>query len=102
PPWSPGIEAPRTRATEEMTNVGLFSKAKKGIDDAARAAQLAGDHSHQQQAAQQPGMIGVQGMGPMAADPAAFGGPSTAPLSADDPLLQPVDGVSLEMYASVS
>ena len=43
-------------------------------------------------------MIGVQNMGPIGADPALLGGPSTKPLSEDDPMLQPVNGVSLEMY----
>jgi hypothetical protein len=82
--------------------MGLFSKARKGLDDAAAAAQHAAAFDQQQKAAQQPGMIGVQGMGPIAADPALLGGPSAAPLRADDPLLQPVDGISLELYASVA
>jgi len=46
-----------------------------------------------------PGKIGVKGMGPLSMDPALLGGPSTKPLAADDPMLAPVDGVSLEMYA---
>ena len=78
--------------------MGLFSKAKKGMQDAAGAGEMAAAYSQQQAAAQQPGMIGVKGMGPIAADPALFGGPSTKPLSEDDPMLQPVNGVSLEMY----
>ncbi len=82
--------------------MGLFSKAKKGMQDAAAAAGMAADYNQQQAAAQQPGMIGVKGMGPIAADPAAFGGPSTKPLSEDDPLLQPVNGVSLEMYGTAA
>lgn len=78
--------------------MGLFSKAKKGMADAAAAGEMATAYDHQQAAAQQPGMIGVKGMGPVAADPALFGGPSTKPLSEDDPMLQPVNGVSLEIY----
>lgn len=78
--------------------MGLFSKAKKGMADAANAAGMAAAYNQQQAAAQQPGMVGVQGMGPVAADPALLGGPSTKPLSEDDPMLQPVNGVSLEIY----
>jgi hypothetical protein len=78
--------------------MGLFSKAKKGMADAASAGEMATAYNQQQAAAQQPGMIGVKGMGPVAADPALFGGPSTKPLSEDDPMLQPVNGVSLEIY----
>lgn len=78
--------------------MGLFSKAKKGMADAAAAGEMATAYNQQQAAAQQPGMVGVQGMGPIAADPALFGGPSTKPLSEDDPMLQPVNGVSLEIY----
>jgi hypothetical protein len=78
--------------------MGLFSKAKKGMADAAAAGEMATAYDQQQAAAQQPGMIGVKGMGPVAADPALFGGPSTKPLSEDDPMLQPVNGVSLEIY----
>ncbi len=83
---------------EEIEDMGLFSKAKKGMQDAANAGEMAVAYNQQQAAAQQPGMIGVKGMGPIAADPAAFGGPSTKPLSEDDPMLQPVNGVSLEIY----
>lgn len=78
--------------------MGLFSKAKKGMQDAANAGEMAAAYQQQQAAAQQPGMIGVKGMGPIAADPALFGGPSTKPLAEDDPMLQPVNGVSLEIY----
>lgn len=55
--------------------MGLFSKAKQGMTDAAVSAQHVAAFDQQQQAAQQPGMIGVQGMGPIAADPALLGGP---------------------------
>src|SRR4051812_21514414 len=91
--------APRTRRSARM---GLFSKAKKSMADAAASGEAVIDFNQQQAAAQQPGMIGVKGMGPIAADPAAFGGPSTKPLSEDDPMLQPVNGVSLEMYGKAA
>ena len=83
--------------------MGFFKKAKENFDagqqNAAQAQQMAAASQAQQQAGAQQGMIGVQGMGPLAADPAIMGGPSTKPLAADDPMLQPVNGVSLEMYA---
>jgi len=82
--------------------MGLFSKAKKGFADAATSAGHVADFNQQQQAAQQPGMIGARNMGPLAADPALLGGPSTKPLASDDPLLQPVDGLSLEMYGALA
>jgi len=79
--------------------MGLFNKMKQGMTDAANAQNMvaAGQAEQAQGAAQ--GHIGVQGM---TANPAAFGGPSTTPLAADDPLLQPVYGVSLEDYARVT
>jgi hypothetical protein len=67
--------------------MGFFSKAK---DAAAQAMQ-------QQQA---EGMVHVQGAGPV--DPAAFGGPSTASVSVDDPIWEPINGVSLQDYAEVA
>lgn len=84
---------------EEIDDMGLFSKMKQGMQDAAGAAEASVAFQQQQAAAQQPGMIGVKGM---AGDPAAFGGPSTKPLSEDDPLLQPVNGVSLEIYGKTA
>ncbi len=81
--------------------MGLFKKVKEGLDNSAAAAQWGGQVNAQQQqyaAMQQQGAIGVQG-GP-GIDPAAFGGPSTKPLDPNDPLLQPVNGVSLEQYAT--
>jgi hypothetical protein len=43
--------------------------------------------------------IGVKGM---PVNPKILGGPSTTALSPDDPLLQPVDGISLADYAAVA
>jgi hypothetical protein len=80
--------------------MGLFSKAKQGLADAANASAHTTAYQQQQAAGQQAGMIGVQGG--MMADPAALGGPSTQPLAADDPLLQPVNGLSLEIYGSLA
>ena len=47
-----------------------------------------------------PGQVGVAGTGAM--DPAMFGGPSNQPLAIDDPLLQPIAGVSLDQYAQIT
>lgn len=73
--------------------MGLFKKAK--------------DYAAQQQQAMQQGtagagqqgdnMVHVQGAGPV--DPAAFGGPSTASVAADDPIWAPINGISLQDYA---
>ncbi len=62
--------------------MGLFSKAKKGTTGA--------------------GTVGVEGMGPIHVDPALVGGPSTKALPEDDPMLQPVNGMSIEMYGHIA
>lgn len=77
--------------------MGLFNKVKSGMQDAANAATFAAQNTAPPA---QPGQIGVQG-GPMV-NPAVMGGPSTTPLDANDPLLQPVNGVSLEDYARIA
>ncbi|RZT14408.1 hypothetical protein EV589_5131 [Mycobacterium sp. BK558] len=59
--------------------MGLFKKAKE---------------------AAQQGMVHVHGAGPV--DPAAFGGPSTRSVAADDPIWEPINGVSLQDYASLA
>ena len=75
--------------------MGLFKKAKEAVEQAAQAAQAG------QQAGQQPpggdGMVHVQGAGPV--DPAAFGGPSTRSVAENDPIWEPINGVSLQDYA---
>jgi hypothetical protein len=43
--------------------------------------------------------IGLKGM---PVNPKILGGPSTTALSPDDPMLQPVDGISLADYAAVA
>jgi hypothetical protein len=73
--------------------MGLFDKAKKA------AAQV------QQAFAQQPGQHGdgtvhVQGAGPI--DPASLGGPSTQSVAADDPIWQPINGISLQDYGELA
>jgi hypothetical protein len=70
--------------------MGLFSKAR----EAAAAAQQGWA---QQQGA---GMVHVRGAGPL--DPAAFGGPSTRSVAADDPIWQPINGISLQDYAELA
>ncbi|KRE34477.1 hypothetical protein ASG82_19735 [Mycobacterium sp. Soil538] len=59
--------------------MGLFKKAKE---------------------AAQQGMVHVHGAGPI--DPAAFGGPSTRSVAADDPIWEPINGVSLQDYAGLA
>ncbi|HYO04020.1 MAG TPA: hypothetical protein VET27_19990 [Mycobacterium sp.] len=72
--------------------MGLFSKAK----DAAQQAWA------QQQAGQQQGAgaVHVQGAGPI--DPAVMGGPSTRSVAADDPIWQPINGISLQDYGELA
>ena len=72
--------------------MGLFKKAKE-------AAQQT-----QQAFAQQPqgdGKVHVQDAGGMM-DPAVFGGPSTRSVAADDPIWQPINGISLQDYADLA
>jgi hypothetical protein len=74
--------------------MGLFDKAKK----AAQQAQ----QSLAQQAGQQhgDGMVHVRGAGPI--DTAILGGPSTRSVSAEDPIWQPINGISLQDYADLA
>jgi hypothetical protein len=51
-------------------------------------------------AAQQAGMVHVQGAGPI--DPAILGGPSTRSVAGDDPIWAPINGISLEDYAGLA
>ena len=50
--------------------------------------------------AAQQGMVHVHGAGPN--DPAAFGGPSTRSVAADDPIWAPINGISLQDYAALA
>lgn len=70
--------------------MGLFSKAR----EAAAAAQQGWANQ------QSGGMVHVRGAGSV--DPAAFGGPSTRSVSVDDPIWQPINGISLQDYADLA
>jgi len=76
--------------------MGLFDKIKKGMETGKATEAWA-----QQNATPQAGggQIGVSGM---PVNPAHMGGPSSAPLDVDDPLLQPVNGIGLAEYAAVA
>ncbi len=88
--------------------MGLFGKAKDAMNAAQQAAQqsaaqaqaTAAAQQAQQQMGQQPGYIHVEGAGPV--DPAAFGGPSTRSVAEDDPIWEPINGISLQDYADLS
>ena len=73
--------------------MGFFKKAKE-------AAQQAQQAFNQPQGYQQPGTVHVQGAGPI--DPAAFGGPSTRSVAGDDPIWEPINGISLQDYADLA
>jgi hypothetical protein len=86
--------------------MGLFNKAKQAAQQVSQSTQQAYANQAQVQQFQQQnqadlaaGKIGVDGA---MANPAALGGPSTAALAPDDPLLQPIHGITLEMYAKVT
>jgi hypothetical protein len=74
--------------------MGLFDKAKKA---AQQAQQALGQQAGQQQG---DGMVHVRGAGPI--DTAMFGGPSTRSVAADDPIWQPINGISLQDYADLA
>jgi hypothetical protein len=72
------------------------------LDKAKKAAQQAQQAMAQQAAPQQgDGMVHVQGAGGMI-NPSAFGGPSTSAVAADDPIWQPINGISLQDYAGLA
>ena len=71
--------------------MGLFDKAKKAAQQAQQAFA---------QPAQGDGMVHVQGAGPI--DPAILGGPSTRSVAGDDPIWQPINGISLQDYAELA
>ncbi|MGX9791556.1 hypothetical protein [Mycobacterium sp. MMS18-G62] len=74
--------------------MGLFDKAKK-------AAQQAQQAFAQPTAPQQgDGMVHVKGAGPI--DPSILGGPSTRSVASDDPIWQPINGISLQDYAELA
>ena len=47
------------------------------------------------------GMVHVKGAGGMI-DPAVIGGPSTRSVASDDPIWQPINGISLQDYADLA
>ena len=71
--------------------MGLFKKAK----EAAQQAQQAFG-----QPQQGDGMVHVRGAGPI--DPAVMGGPSTRSVASNDPIWQPINGISLQDYADLA
>jgi hypothetical protein len=71
--------------------MGLFDKAKKAAQQAQQAFA---------QPQQGDGMVHVQGAGPI--DTAHFGGPSTRSVASDDPIWQPINGISLQDYAELA
>ena len=73
--------------------MGLFNKAKQ-------AAQQAAQQMGQPQQQGGDGSVHVQGAGPI--DPAAFGGPSTRSVANDDPIWEPINGISLQDYADLA
>ena len=72
--------------------MGLFDKAKKAAQQAQQAFA---------QPQQGDGMVHVQGAGGMI-NPSAFGGPSTSAVASDDPIWQPINGISLQDYADLA
>ena len=75
--------------------MGLFDKAKKA---AAQAQQAFAQPAGQQQG---DGRVHVQGAGGMI-DPSFMGGPSTRSVAADDPIWQPINGISLQDYGDLA
>jgi hypothetical protein len=69
--------------------MGFFNKAKEAAQQAQQAF-----------AQQGPGTVHVQGAGPI--DPAILGGPSTRSVAADDPIWQPINGISLQDYGELA
>lgn len=71
--------------------MGLFDKARKAAQQAGQAmAPPQGD-----------GKVHVQGARGMI-DPSFMGGPSTRSVAGDDPMWTPINGISLEDYASLA
>jgi hypothetical protein len=71
--------------------MALFNKAKEAAQQAWA-----------QQAAQQQGDGAVQVRGAGLIDPAVLGGPSTRSVAAEDPIWEPINGISLQHYAELA
>lgn len=69
--------------------MGFFDKAKQAAQQAQQAL-----------AQQGQGAVHVQNAGLI--DPAIIGGPSTRSVSNDDPIWQPINGISLQDYADLA
>ena len=74
--------------------MGLFDKAKKAAQQAQQALAQSGQP-------QGDGRVHVQGAGGMI-DPSFMGGPSTRSVAGDDPIWQPINGISLQDYAEIA
>jgi len=74
--------------------MGFFDKAKQAAQQAAQQASQAFAPP------QNDGQVHVKGAGPI--DPAILGGPSTRSVAADDPIWQPINGISLQDYAELA
>ena len=71
--------------------MGLFKKAKEAAQQAQQAFA---------QPQQGDGMVHVRGAGPI--DPAMMGGPSTRSVASNDPIWEPINGISLQDYAELA
>ncbi|MCV7299935.1 hypothetical protein H7J93_09840 [Mycobacterium barrassiae] len=71
--------------------MGFFDKAKQAAQQASQAFAPP----------QNDGTVHVKGAGGMI-DPAMFGGPSTRSVANDDPIWQPINGISLQDYAELA
>jgi hypothetical protein len=71
------------------------------LDKAKKAAQQAQQALAPQAGQQGDGMVHVQGAGGMI-NPAVIGGPSTSAVASDDPIWQPINGISLQDYAEIA
>ncbi|MGZ5391112.1 MAG: hypothetical protein ACXWD3_04520 [Mycobacterium sp.] len=70
--------------------MGFFDKAKQAAQQASQAFAPP----------QNDGRVHVAGAGPI--DPAILGGPSTRSVANDDPIWQPINGISLQDYAELA
>lgn len=71
--------------------MGFFDKAKQAAQQAGQAFAPP----------QNDGRVHVKGAGGMI-DPSFMGGPSTRSVAADDPIWQPINGISLQDYAELA
>lgn len=79
--------------------MGFFKKLADQTKDAANAAANAAQSGGYNQQAAQDAVAQQRAMG---IDTANFGGPSNAPVADDDPIWEPIEGFSLELYATTA